>query len=894
MIAGLIARVIEREFSQVATFRFRWLGIVGLFSCLLMGGLALGQAPQGYAFKLAPLEIYDQFGKLELGEPPVIGKAERELLAGRWEAASKGENKDITDEQFLDALIFASGVEEPKEVDQLRQKYRQLLSSSKESLKAYKAAPERAEKLLTFLHQGVMKQGYDLEKTTFAEIFETNKYNCVSSTAIYCILGRSHGLKLQPISVPGSQFQAGHATVDLVENGKRIQIEPTNADGYDWDTKINQPGVISLNFGPARSSGHDVSYWHVPAMIYSNRGNGLKKEDGSGQLAMIRCYVGALALAPDDDGATNNMRAALVNWGPALIKAEKFSESVRAMEFAHTVAPEDSGVATNRRLAWERQIMHLLSAKKDAEAMQIAIDARNALGKEGRFAARSSWFEFLGQEVREKEGFEAALTVFDRAKAVLDADEMKAMSTWRISLARLWSQSLLEAKKYEESLAVLKRFYDAKAIDEDLAAGIGYHTVKALFLAKEKGDAAEVIQHYRALREAFADCNQVQSGAESFAYDVASTLWKEKHFDEASKLVDELSPMLESDKAKVDLGERLYDAWISELLASKKIDQAIERGMEGRKRFASSEYLARNLKDAFAARLEQLLADNKFDVAMEAAGQAAMAFVEDEKLKSRTAWLMIRADQLADSKAPNGKEQAASYLEAISKTLSEEERKELADPVGGFARQWSQNCLRAEDFSGSLSALKRMKPIAEKGAIDDGLAYHVQEALPAIYEKEGASGALAHIKMIREAFPMHEGAEEGIAYFLKRRIIKKADAEDFVGAMTAAKELAPAAKDDASREELKAYAYEVWVDGLRRAKKWEDGLAKAREAMKEFPKQSGIRERGAALVDAWAGESIDARKWDAAITIYERGLELFPGNSVLSNNLEYCKSKRGK
>ncbi len=869
--------------------------ISGLFFCLAISGLALGQTPPKYAFKLAPLEFYDRLDELGMGQPPTIEKEERQILEARWANASKEQPAEITDEQFLDSLIYASGVEKASEVEKLRKAYVQLLEESKQSLKPCKSETERAEKLLAFLHEGVMKEGYDADKTTFAELFEVKKYNCVSSTAIYCILGKTHGLKLQPISVPGSSFQAGHATLDLVVDGKRIQIEPTNAKGYDWEAKVKDPKAIIITSGPARSTGHDVSYWHVPAMIYSNRGNHFKKDDGSEQFAMIRCYVAALALAPDDECSTTNMTAALVNWGPALEKAEKFEQAVAAMEFAHLVAPGNTGVENNRRNAWAQHITKLLETGRDGEAMQAATNAQNTFPDESRLNSRPKWFQSLGHDLQQKAGYDAALVVMERAEKMLTPEEMKAMSEWRTSHIRLWSQSLLGEKKYAESMEVLKRFYDPKAADRELAAGIAVHMQMALPQAEAKGGLAEAISHYKAMHGAFGECAAVPEGGEQFAYRVVSELWGKKEFEKARQTLSNLAPVLDNEKEKMEIGERLYHAWISELVAAKQSDKAIERGEEGRKQFPESQYVLQDLNTAYVARIEELISGDKLNSALETAGHAAKAFASDGELKERAAWLMPYANALLrDARNEAGREAAAKYLEVITKGLSPEEREPLKEQVGEFARRWSQNRLAEKDFSGSLVALKRMKTIAATRAIDDGLAYHIQESLPVIFENQGVNGAHEHINAIREAFPMHEDAENGIGYFLRSQIKEKATKKDFMGAAKLAVELGTGAKDDSARDDLKSYAYVAWIDGLSRDKKWEEGFAKAKEALKEMPKQQEIWASGAALVDTWARESMNAKKWDEAIKIYERGLEQFPEDSILSNNLKYCKFQKEK
>jgi tetratricopeptide (TPR) repeat protein len=544
-----------------------------------------------YAFKLAPLEIYDKLNELGLGEPPALAADERRLLAGRWAAQSREIPPRITHDELRDALIFASGATKPEDAEKLRAAYDKLLAESNAELKDCKTPAERAEKLLAFLHRTAMKGGYDLHKTSFRELFDENKFNCVSSTSIYCLLGLAHDLELQPISIPGTEYTPGHATADVVIDGKRIQIEPTCDRGYDWEAKLKTPGVTFTSFGPGRDKGHDVSLWHLPAMVYYNRGNQFKKPDASEQMTMLRCYLAALCLAPTDASAARNLRSALTNWGPGLHEGKKFDDAVRVMEFAHRIAPGDAGIENNRSSAWQRRIMHLLESKRDAEAMDAAKEAIAALPEDSAFTPRTKWLQWLGQEIQAKEGFESALQVVDRAEKVLSAEEMKEIFAWRTNLIRIRAQKLLKEKNYQESLQVLKRFYDPNVENPGLNDAIAYHTQEALPVAEAKGKITEVLRHYRELRETFASCEKVSDIAVAFAHRSIAELLKKKDYDHAAARIEELLPLLEAEKNQIELREQFYQTWVSDLLKAKEWEAALAKALEASKAIPMSDDL---------------------------------------------------------------------------------------------------------------------------------------------------------------------------------------------------------------------------------------------------------------------------------------------------------------
>ena len=53
------------------------------------------------------------------------------------------------------------------------------------------------------------------------------------------------------------------------------------------------------------------------------------------------------------------------------------------------------------------------------------------------------------------------------------------------------------------------------------------------------------------------------------------------------------------------------------------------------------------------------------------------------------------------------------------------------------------------------------------------------------------------------------------------------------------------------------------------------------------------RELEIVIYDAWA-MSYQPKDWKAAISVYKKGLEQYPGDSHLENNLKYCEQESKK
>ncbi len=88
---------------------------------------------------------------------------------------------------------------------------------------------------------------YVEEQSSLAILFETKKFNCVSSTVLYYILCTRLGLKLELLEFPGSQFTIGHVMAIFVDSERLIDVETTNIDGFDIRRKIAEGGGYSLS-----------------------------------------------------------------------------------------------------------------------------------------------------------------------------------------------------------------------------------------------------------------------------------------------------------------------------------------------------------------------------------------------------------------------------------------------------------------------------------------------------------------------------------------------------------------------------------------------------------------------------------------------------------------------
>jgi tetratricopeptide (TPR) repeat protein len=552
--------------------------------------------PRTYPLALSPLEIHARLSELNMGTPPRIGEDERTLLATVWERKSKdpAEPVRIDDAMLLDAVLLASGIEEPDARRAYREKFDKVLAGAQAAVKDAKDPRERGEKLMRYLHGGVMNKGYESGQTSFAAIFDTGKYNCVSSTAMYYLVGSRLGLNLRPMSIPGSAAVAGHASLDLVEGDQFIQVEPTNPDGFDWQAKVNRPGVTVIGHIPDRKNGHPIDAPGIATMIYSNRGVELSNKKSPQRLQAARCYLAALALDPVDETASNNVQSLFVNWGPELLAEKKFEEAVRVLAFGAIMAPASDAIKNNTRVAWSAHIENALKAGLNKDALALIDRAAKAVPDDSDFQSASHWIIRHGETLAKESGWDAGLAVAEPATKMLSEDDCKKILEWRTSLFRRWSQSLLQKGDADESKNVLARAYALNAQDPEIIEGIGFHTQEALKLLDAKSGPAATIQHFAALQKQFPNLEQVSEGGARHVGRVIQKLAHDKKFKEAIAAVEQYGPLFTTPEARAEAGGDAYDSWARDLARGKDFQAALDKYAEGLKAFPEHKRLLGN------------------------------------------------------------------------------------------------------------------------------------------------------------------------------------------------------------------------------------------------------------------------------------------------------------
>jgi tetratricopeptide (TPR) repeat protein len=561
-------------------------------SLALCGAILAGRTPtvaakevEGkYPFPVAPRAALERLNRAYPAESPKIHDEEWKVLDAAWEFRTAAAGKEPPAELIVDAMLTASGLQTEAERAIYRDKARKLTAEAREAVKNRKPSTHAGDALLAFLHSGVMKEGYEEHHTSITNVFDTGKYNCVSSAAIYYVVGRELGLNLRIVSIPGTSYSVGHACIDLLDGNKTIEVEPTNPDGFDWETKLKQPGVFIIGPRPDRRMGHLIDGLGLAAVIYSNRGVHVGKNDSNdpNYPAALSLGLRAMFFDPADESVAHNVTAGFVNWGPALAKTGKFAEGLESLVFGYEVT-KASDVKNNLCVTAKRWIEERLKAGSDREAQQIIERMLALLPDETDFKRGERWVQYA-LTCRDEQGPEAALAVVERALAATPQDVHRYLHEHRVNVFRRMSEDLLDKGDYDGSLKVLARAYKLDPQSRDLREGIAWHVRKSLNgLDKDAAAPAAAVAHYRLVATEFPQIKDVAEEAVHHALEGIEALCEAGKYEAALNAAAAYAPLAKSSKEAQKVSARVWELWARRFSDMKQWSESVEKLREGLK-----------------------------------------------------------------------------------------------------------------------------------------------------------------------------------------------------------------------------------------------------------------------------------------------------------------------
>jgi tetratricopeptide (TPR) repeat protein len=271
----------------------------------------------------------------------------------------------------MDAALVAGGVDNLDSLRRYEQKAAALVDELRRSGKVAGTPRQRAEAIFDFMHQRVLRGGYDLAYTDLRRVLDEGRFNCISATVLFNYLAGELGLDCRGLEMPS------HAMSRVVLADGVLDIETTCPQWFHVAGTLRVP---SPNVAPPHaarvdySKAREVSPIQMAAMIYYNRGVDLLAEKRFAEAAAANAK--AVRLDPKNGTARGNLLATINNWSIELGNTRHFAEAVDLLRQGLAIDGRFEAFGQNYVHVHRQWIESLCWAGRFEEALAILSRAR--------------------------------------------------------------------------------------------------------------------------------------------------------------------------------------------------------------------------------------------------------------------------------------------------------------------------------------------------------------------------------------------------------------------------------------------------------------------------------------------------------------------------------------
>jgi tetratricopeptide (TPR) repeat protein len=576
---------------MVAFARLRgWLSALVVVLALVLtapAGPPAAKSAARYSFRLAPPQALTLLSRLE--RPPQALATPTADEVQLFTSVSDGQELD--NGAFADACLLASGVTDPDRLAEYRSQLRRIATAARREVTGPTAA-DRGEALLKFLHAGPMAKGYAARQTTLSGLLDSGQFNCVSSAVLYAVIARRLGLEVRGVEVPG-YLLAGHVFIVLLDRGRRIDVETTNPRGFDPRGLRKRPDGGGYDPAKDPADRREVGEAGLAALIYYNRGVGLRGEKR--YLEALRADFSALALDGGSRSAARNAVAEFLLWAEARAAAGEFEEALQILTVALEIAPADSDLKKGRHAAWLEFARSAMKAGHEAEAVAVLRRAAAAV-PDSDFPEQQAYLFLRPAEALIKDGkWDAALAVAERGLHTVDAEPArKKLLGWRAEVYLRRAQTEWKKGAFDRAAAVLVKGLEVAPADRDLGNAVLYLAQEWLKAADTSGGPQAAAAALAEMRRQFPAVKDLRDSGTNHVRRVMSGLLKEARYADALATIKRYAPLLEGPEDARTLGAWVYDRRAEDLRMKKDWAGAVAVYAEGLEAYPGEARLRQN------------------------------------------------------------------------------------------------------------------------------------------------------------------------------------------------------------------------------------------------------------------------------------------------------------
>ena len=592
-----------------------------------------------YQFKESPAKAFAVLAQLQKTVNVTISKDEARL----FQDARDGRLDKFS---FAEATLLASGITNLKKRRGYLRQIASLEAEARKALVRAKTPTQRGEALLKWLHAGAMKGGYRGNQTCVSIVLSEKTYNCVSSAAVYNILGRRLGLNLRAIEVPD------HAFSILYVGNRHYDVETTTKNGF---APSRNPAVLKelqqkkgLRYIPEknRAKRREIDELGLAAIIYYNRGVTLMKQKKHN--AALVAYFCALSLDPEFASAVKNVFAVLTNWSNDLAKAGKYDEALRVITVGLKLAPTDAKLNHNHKVYWTNWAMAAIDAGNHNSALRILRNA-NAAVPGGQFVSmQSRVFIRPGEKLAKLNKWAEAIALANLGlKKKLHSKAAKELEQYRNGLFLRWGNAELKNRRYNKAAIALEKGYAVAPADKKIINNLGYlaHNWSMTVYKTQGFEKAAVVANQ--LRKRFPRLVNVRKSLAGFVRSAVYDYGKKQKYVDALKAVKTGESLLGDPKQSKRLQASIYDSWARSFWQKKQFDQGLSVYRRGLKALPGDSLLSRNAVYVWNLKGMAAIKAKNWDTAIANYAAALKEFPSNRTLKSNLSYCQQQRRRVA-------------------------------------------------------------------------------------------------------------------------------------------------------------------------------------------------------------------------------------------------------
>ncbi len=780
------------------------------------------------AFKL--LEQLKKFSSLKIA----ISRDEASLFAD----ARDGKLEQWS---FAEAALLASGLNDATKRKEYLVKIERLAKEAGKITTPSKTTFAKGETLIKWLHKKSLVR-YVAHQTDVSTILDNGTFNCVSSAAIYNIIGRRLGLDLRAIEVPD------HAFAVLYDGSKHADVETTNDSGFnparDKAAIEKFQKQTGFNYIPDmhRDKRREIRETGLVAIIYYNHGVGLSDEKRYHEA--LFAYFRALSLDPEFASAVKNVLAVLSKWSSELAGQGKFAEALEILASGLALAPKDVTLSHNHKVIWSEWALATMKPGKDDEALAILDKAAAAIPVEAAyFVNLKAWLYLREGEKLIKEGkWEEALASVEPAFSKLGTTAHAELAQWRSGLYLRWSNSELDKNNFAQAMAILEKGLEVAPEDQHFINNFGY-------VVQVWGQSVYDKQGEKAARDLLKNLlkryprPEVKKAARYIVFLLLQKLEKASQYEEALKAVERNTELMQDKSDKEQTTLMIYNNWALALLGKKKFAEALAVLEQGLQRDPGHQHLVNNLSYTVQEWAAHVYAQNG-----EKPAQAVLLPIKKRLANFSGVQATIKnhvcrvAQQL---------EKAGQYEEAIAAAQRHGDfitPAEIEEICRNIYAAWSGNFLEKRQFAQTLAILEKAFALYPNDThFSNNIAYAIQELVKETYTREGEKKSKEMLVLWGMRF---------------KNIV-------------------------AVRDVVKQHVRHVWEE-LGKAGRYEEAITAIERHGDLFADKAEVENISSELYLSWSSDLIKQRQFAASVAVLEKAMAFKPGHSPFTNNLAYA------